>query len=417
MPYPPRLPTCQTLCASPSRRAWLAASLGALAAGARAATAVAGGAPVLLGLDAEFSLEGSRSAQSIELGIRVAMEEINAAGGLLGGRPLALVTRDSRTNPARGMAHMVEFAAMPDLVAVFGGRFSPVVSEMVKPAHELEVPLLAPWSSATGIIDNGQKPNYAFRLSLFDRIAVPAMLDLAYAAGHRRLGVMVGNTSWGRSNREAAELHAPNLRGLRLDAAVHNVGDTQIVKQYLQLVDHGAQAMLLMAADLEAVQMVKDLQAIEPRRRVPVIAHWGLSGTDFVERAGAAAVAALDFSVIQTFSLLRAERRRVQRLMDIVRRLGGSGRVEDLRAPVGFGHAYDLTHILARAVQLAGTVERPRVRDALEQVRDVDGLLRRYERPFTPERHEALRAGDLFFARFRADGMLVPIALRQARAG
>ena len=47
--------------------------------------------PVLIGIDAEFSVVGSTSAQAIRLGAQIAVDEINADGGVLGGRPLALV--------------------------------------------------------------------------------------------------------------------------------------------------------------------------------------------------------------------------------------------------------------------------------------------------------------------------------------
>ena len=44
--------------------------------------------PVVIGLTGEFGLKDSFSAQAVELGIRVAMAEINDRGGVLGGRPL-----------------------------------------------------------------------------------------------------------------------------------------------------------------------------------------------------------------------------------------------------------------------------------------------------------------------------------------
>ncbi|MBY0431815.1 MAG: ABC transporter substrate-binding protein, partial [Rhodospirillales bacterium] len=50
--------------------------------------------PVYLGLDAEFGLRNSTSAQAIERGILIAIDQVNQAGGVLGGRPLALITRD-----------------------------------------------------------------------------------------------------------------------------------------------------------------------------------------------------------------------------------------------------------------------------------------------------------------------------------
>ena len=65
-------------------------------------------------------------------------------------------------------------------------------------------------------------------------------------------------------------------------------------------------------------------------------------------------------------------------------------------------------HILARAIDLAGSAERSKVRDALENVRNYDGLMRRYARPFEPGRHEAASLAQIVFTRFRADGVLVP---------
>jgi len=47
--------------------------------------------PVYIGLDAEFGYKGSTSAEAIERGILIAIEEINKAGGVLNGRPLALL--------------------------------------------------------------------------------------------------------------------------------------------------------------------------------------------------------------------------------------------------------------------------------------------------------------------------------------
>ena len=99
-------------------------------------------APLLVGLDGEFGLENSLSAQAIELGLRTAIAEINAAGGVLGGRPIELVTKDNRGIPARGLENLAEFVSMPNLVAVFGGRLSPVVLEQLPALKEAKLPYL-----------------------------------------------------------------------------------------------------------------------------------------------------------------------------------------------------------------------------------------------------------------------------------
>jgi len=59
-------------------------------------TAATEKSPVYIGLDAEFGHQTSTSAEAIKRGMEVAIEEINQAGGVLGGRPLALEIRDNR---------------------------------------------------------------------------------------------------------------------------------------------------------------------------------------------------------------------------------------------------------------------------------------------------------------------------------
>jgi branched-chain amino acid transport system substrate-binding protein len=124
--------------------------------------------PVLVGLDAELGFKGSTSAEAIRQGMQLAIDDINQRGGVMGGRPLQLVERANNTIPARSIANIREFAQMPDLVAVFCGRFSPTVLESIPVIHSLQVPLLIPWGAANAIVDNGRKPNFVFRLSLRD---------------------------------------------------------------------------------------------------------------------------------------------------------------------------------------------------------------------------------------------------------
>ena len=68
---------------------------------AAAGPAAAEKKPVYVGLDAELGFAGSTSAQAIRMGMLIAMEEVNQAGGVLGGRPLQLIERDNKSLPAR----------------------------------------------------------------------------------------------------------------------------------------------------------------------------------------------------------------------------------------------------------------------------------------------------------------------------
>lgn len=365
--------------------------------------------PVYVGLDAEFGLVNSTSAQAIERGILIAIDEINRAGGVLGGRPLALIAKDHRSMPARGIKNLKEFAATPDLVAVFGGRFSPVLFEELPTIKETRTLLLAVWSSGDGIVDNDMSPNYVFRLSLRDSLAMPAMLHHAGSLGAERVGLLLTNTAWGRSNLASAErFFAIGGAPRSVATAWYNWRDTSLIDKYEALERAGAQAIILVANDDEAAVLVREMAALPPERRMPVISHWGVTGGNFVGQAGAA-LSQVDFRVIQTFSFFKADPEMVERVLAGAKRLSGLSRIEDLTSPVGTAHAYDLMHILARAIDQAGTSDRAAVRDALERIENHRGLVKVYPRPFSPANHEALGPEQLFMARFRPDGVIEPI--------
>jgi branched-chain amino acid transport system substrate-binding protein len=371
-------------------------------------SAMAAPPPVRVGLDAEFGLDNSTSAQAVELGLRTAIAEINRAGGVLKGRPVELVTKDHRSIPARGIRNIEEFARMPDLVAVFGGRFSPVIIEELPTLKATRTLFLAPWSSADMIIDNDMQPNYVYRLSLRDSLAMPKLLQTAHKRGLGRVGLLLTNTSWGRSNLAAAEkFAAANKQVTIVQTAWYNWRDQTLVAKYKALRSAGAQAIVLVANDDEAAVLVREVAALPKNERIPILSHWGVTGGEFVKQAGPA-LNDVDFSVIQTFSFFRADKAQLARFMRSVATVSSVRRIEDIRGPVGVAHAYDLMHILARAIDGAGSTDRKAVRDALEQLRAHRGLIKTYAPPFTPTRHEALSARELLIARYRADGVLVP---------
>ena len=366
-------------------------------------------APVRVALDAEFGQKNSTSARAIQQGMEIAIEEINAAGGVLGGRKLALVTRDNRGVSAIGVDNLRELAADPSVVAVFGGKFSPVYMEQLPVAHQLGMLLMDPWGSADGITDHSFKPPFAFRLSLKDEWAAPAFIRFARER-HKatRVGLMLPNTAWGRSN-HAALTKAAGAAGITIVGyRWYNWGDKSLAGPYAELLAAGAQALILVANEVEGAVLVKDLVALPPERRLPVVSHWGITGGEFASMAGDA-LHAVDLSVIQTFSFIGQETAAAKRVLAALKRRYGIQSPEKVKAPVGVAHAYDLTHILAKAIDKAGSTDRRKVRDALENLGPYDGLVRRYVRPFAPGRYDALSAENIFFARYTADDVLMPV--------
>lgn len=368
--------------------------------------------PVYIGLDAEFGHKTSTSAQAVQQGMQIAIDEINQAGGVLGGRKLQLVIKDNRSVTAIAVDNLRELARMPDMVAVFGGKFSPVYIECVPLAHELGMLLMDPWGSADPITDHNYRPSYTFRLSLKDAWAGPAFVRFAkqrYKAN--RLGVLLPNTAWGRSNQAAIEKAAASMGVSLVGRRWYNWGDTSLAAQYAELRKAGAQAIILVANEAEGAILVREVAALPKEQRLPIISHWGVTGGDFARMAGEA-LQQVDFSVIQTFSFVGRDTPAARRVLTALRNNYGATEADRVKSPVGVAHAYDLTHLLARAINKAGSTDRRKIRDALEQIGSYDGLVRRYSKPFTAGRHDALSAENVFFARYTADDRLIPVDSR-----
>jgi branched-chain amino acid transport system substrate-binding protein len=359
--------------------------------------------PILIGLTAEFGMQNSQSAQSIEKGVLLAIDEINASGGVLG-RKLALEKRDDRGLPARAVDNLNEIAENKNVVAVLCGRFSPAALELAPVANRIGLPLLDPWAAADSITTFAA-PNYVFRLSMTDTWALGTLLGHAQSKGFKKLMVVLPNTSWGRSGDDAVKAQQP--RGMELTRHWYNWGDTEFLPMLVEAKMEGAQAIILVANETEGSLIVKQMASLPEAQRLPIISHWGIVGGNFVGMAGEA-LNAVDLVVVQTFGF---NGRRGQLESQVRRkfkeRFGAD--IDTLQGQVGFAHAYDLTHLLAIAIKKAGCTDRAAIRTALEKTNSYDGLVRHYTQPFSATDHEALDRSQLYLARYGSKGNLIPM--------
>lgn len=364
--------------------------------------------PIKIAIDAEFGIPDSTSAQAVRLGAQVAINELNAKGGVLG-RQLELIERDNRAVPARSLTNLRQLAADPDVVAVMCGRYSPVVVELIPEIHRLQLLMLDPWAAADSITENDFSPNYIFRLSLRDSWALQVMMRHALKAGQRKVGLMMPNTEWGRSSLKAAETTASRDTHQEIVGTQwYNWGDPSLAERYQALRAAGAEAIVFVANDREAVILLKEIAALPAEQRLPVVAHWGVTGGRFFEKAGET-MKAVDMAVVQTYSFIGKTDPVARRVLAGIKAVTGSDDPRKVASPVGVAHAYDLVHLLARAMQQARSTERKAVRRALENLGPHQGLVRQLDKPFTATRHDALSINEVFMARYAADGALEPI--------
>lgn len=368
-------------------------------------TAGAAGEPIKIGLVAAITGPSALSGEAITRGLTVALEEINANGGVMGDRPLELVIRDDESTPAKGVAAARELIEQENVAVVFGGLDSPVSLAMLPVVHELEVPYMGVWAAATGITRNGLDPNYAFRVSANDNIVDSFLTRYAKETYDvSKVGLLLINNPWGESNEAGFKEWAPEYGLEIVGVEKFNDADTDISAQLTRLKDGGAEALLLVANAAPGAQAMKSLARIG--WDVPVISHWGISGGRFPELAGQDAADKVVF--VQTYSFYGDQSETGQKVLDALQENYDLAGPSEILAPVGTANAYDAMHLVALALDTAETTEGPALREAFYNLPTYDGLIKTYDKPFSPENHDALNEDDYILVKW--DGSeIVPV--------
>ena len=363
--------------------------------------------PIKIGLVAALSGQSALSGAAISKGLAIAIDQINAAGGLLNGRKLELVRRDDESNPAKGVVAARELIFKEKVAVIFGGLDTPVSMAIVPLVNQEKIPFMGPWAAGTPITNNGANPNFVFRVSAVDEIVDQGMVDYAQKTFKTsKFGLILVNNPWGESNEKGlkAALAAKGLTAVGSEKFEAN--DVDIVPQLTRLKAAGADTLFLVGNVGPSAQVVKSLDRMG--WKVPIVSHWGPAGGRFTELAGPNAK---DVHFVQTYSFFGAQspvgEKVVKALMTKYPEIKGP---EDISPAVGVANAYDGMLLVAQAIAQAGSTEGDAIRRAFYQLDDVTGLIKKYSKPFKPGVHDALTKDDYVWARF-IDNRILPVSL------
>ena len=365
--------------------------------------------PIIIGLDADMSANAARGGLAIQRGAEIAIDQINSLGGVLG-RSLRLEVKDHRGNPARGVDNIKAFAAMENIVAVLGGIHTPVAMHELETIHQEQMIYLGSWAAGTPVVKNGYQPNYVFRVSIRDEYAGAFLVGEALKKGYRKIALALEKTGWGRSNEKAmkAALADAGLEPAAL--SWFHWGSKNMESAVQQIIKSNPDVILLVANVPEGLAVIETMASLPPQARIPVISHWGITGGNFFEQAKEV-LDKIDLSILQTASFVnpRFPERAEKVIKAYVDRYEDAADASQIFAPTGTAHAHDIIHILALAIEKAGTTDRQSVRNALENLGEYKGLVRDYSPPFSPAMHDALDAGDFNLSRYDKNGVIVPL--------
>jgi branched-chain amino acid transport system substrate-binding protein len=359
--------------------------------------------PIKVGLVAALSGQSAKSGEALTRGLTMAIDEVNAKGGVLG-RPLELVRRDDESNPSKGMLAARELVQREKVTVLFGGLDTPVSLAIVPLANQMKVPFMGIWAAGTKITENGAADNYVFRVSAVDELVDEALVKYGAENGMKKPGMILINNPWGESN-EAGFKRALEKRGLA-NAGVERIQDSDldVVPQLTRLKNAGADTLLMVGNVGPSAQVVKSLDRMG--WDVPVVSHWGPAGGRFGELAGPNA-SRVHF--IQTYVFTEHNSAKGDALLGALKKAYPQIKsLADVTPAVGIANAYDALHLSALAIEKAGSTNGPAVRDGFYSIENYDGLIKQYKQPFTAQKHDALGPDDYLFTHFVND-QIVPL--------
>lgn len=362
------------------------------------------------------------SGISIEQGIRLALSEIDYK---IDDYKINLVIRDHHGSSRRSALHLQEFVRDTNGLAVFSGLHSPPVLSNLDYINENEILLLDPWAAAGPIsrTTDSRGKNWVFRLSVDDTRA--GEIITAYAVdkeGFEKPVLLLEDTGWGRSNQSTmtTALEKRDLEPFDIIWFNWNIGKNGAREILSELYSKGADVIFMVANAPEGITFMKAMSERDVKERLPIRSHWGITGGSFFETLGfEVLVDIVDLKFIQTsFSFLDPEQSSFS--VDVFNRASSMFPAivepEDIEAPCGFIHGYDLTRILITALNQIDfseniIINRRLLRDALENITTpVHGLIKIYRRPFNVYSeensfaHEALGLQDLQMAEYTNKG-------------
>ena len=168
----------------------------AVIAAAALATPVFAQAPVKIGVLTPLSPPGDAAAgQFIARGAKMAAEEINAKGGVLGGRKIELVVEDDAGTPEKGAAGLRKLVSQDRVVAVVGQFHSSVTEAVQDLAEQLKVPVFLTQASAKKLTE--KHLTYTFRTHVIDPDRVTLWNKWIQQQGFKRVAILAENTDYG----------------------------------------------------------------------------------------------------------------------------------------------------------------------------------------------------------------------------
>lgn len=359
---------------------------------------------IAIGVDADLSMVSKGAGLAIKRGVELAVDEINAKGGLLG-KKVVVIAKDHRTVSTQGIKNIKEFSKNSHIKAIIGGKHSSIIDSQMKYIQEAKKPYISPWASAAKIVDNGYQDNYIFRVSANNSYAVKLLLSETLKENKNPL-VIVENSIWGRGALDLLKRIDLKRDIDQFNSIVLNRGENDFSNVIKTIKNKGIDSVIMVLNTAESTNVVNAI-AIN-KIKIPIVSHWGMIGNEFYTK-NKKYLKDLDLKFIQTFSFENKLNKNADKLRTLYMKKYAKNTIKNIVAPTGLAQAYDAMNLLSIAIQNANSFDGSKIKEQLENISIYNGVIKIYKKPFSSTNHEALDEKDFFFARYNHEGTIVPI--------
>ena len=343
---------------------------------------------IKIGVSGPFTGGSSSMGVSMRDGVRLAIDEINKKGGVLG-RKLVAVERDDEAKNERGVQIAQELINKEKVVATVGFINTGVALASERFYEEAKIPVMN--NVATGSILTKQflppefPDNYIFRNAAHDGIQAPMIVEEAIVRRKfTKVAILADSTNYGQLGKDdlTKALADKNITPVAVEK--FNIKDVDMTPQLLKAKEAGAEVILTYGIGPELAQIANGMTKLG--WKVPMIGSWTLSMASFVDNAGAGGEGA---RMPETFIQDPNTQKRKAFIDAYLKEFKPKNNRID--SPVSAAQAYDSVFLLAAAIKQAGSTDGKQIKDALENLKDkVEGVVTVYNKPFNKDDHEAI---------------------------
>ena len=357
--------------------------------------------PIKVGLSGPFTGGSSSMGVSMRDGVKLAVSEINKAGGVLG-RQIQLIERDDEAKNEVGVQIAQELINKEQVAATLGFINTGVGQAAQRFYQEAEIPVIN--NVATGSILTRQWPdaktNYVFRNAANDTIQSSMIAEEAVKRqGFKKPAILADATNYGQLGREDLTNALAKMDIKPVAVEKFNIGDTDMTAQVLKAKEAGADVILTYAIGPELAQIANSMAKLG--WKVPMIGSWTLSMASFIDTAGPNGDGAM---MPQTFIQMPTTPKRKA----FIEAYQKAYNVDRMPSPVSAAQGYDSAYLLAAAITQAKSTDGKKIKEALENLQTkIEGVVTIYDKPYSATDHEAVSSNIPVFGLVKG-GRVVP---------